>query len=139
MQTITLKIDDSINEKFFWLINHFSKSEIKILEQSEYMSDDDYLRKINGMAQSIKEARNEPIENGVTLDKLASGGLKSKALKLIEIIKFNPLQYPPEYEFLKDDVKGLVSRRINKQHRLVYEIFEDEKLIKVYRMWGHYE
>jgi hypothetical protein len=70
MQTITLKIDDSINEKFFWLINHFSKSEIKILEQSEYMSDDDYLRKINGMAQSIKEARNEPIENGVTLDKL---------------------------------------------------------------------
>jgi len=70
MQTITLKIDDSINEKFFWLLNHFSTNEIKILEQSEYMSDDDYLRKIDGMVQSIKEARNEPIENGVTLDKL---------------------------------------------------------------------
>ena len=70
MQTITLKIDDSINEKFFWLLNHFSKNEIKILEQSEYMSDDDYLRKIDGMVQSIKEARNEPIERGVTLDKL---------------------------------------------------------------------
>ncbi|EDN65477.1 hypothetical protein BGP_6182 [Beggiatoa sp. PS] len=70
MQTITLKIDDSINEKFFWLLNHFSKNEIKILEQSEYMSDDDYLRKIDGMVPSIKEARNEPIERGVTLDKL---------------------------------------------------------------------
>ena len=70
MQTITLKIDDSINEKFFWLLNHFSKNEIKILEQSEYMSDDDFLRKIDGMVQSIKEARNEPIERGVTLDKL---------------------------------------------------------------------
>ena len=70
MQTITLKIDDRINEKFFWLLNHFPTSEVKILEQSEYMSDDDYLRKIDGMVQSIKEARNEPIENGVTLDKL---------------------------------------------------------------------
>jgi len=70
MQTITLKIDNSINEQFFWLLNHFSKNEIKILEQSEYISDDDYLRKINGMVQSIKEARNEPIEMGVTLDKL---------------------------------------------------------------------
>lgn len=70
MQTITLKIDDSINENFFWLLNRFSKNEIKILEQSEYMSDDDYLRKIDGMVQSIKEARNEQIESGVTLDKL---------------------------------------------------------------------
>ncbi|RKZ50952.1 MAG: hypothetical protein DRR16_12460 [Candidatus Parabeggiatoa sp. nov. 3] len=70
MQTITLKIDDSINEKFCWLLNHFSKNEIKILEQYEYISDDDYLRKIDGMVQSIKEARNEPIKNGVTLDKL---------------------------------------------------------------------
>ena len=44
MQTITLKIDDSINEKCFWLLNHFSKNEIKLLEQSKYISDDDYLR-----------------------------------------------------------------------------------------------
>ncbi|MCK5522045.1 MAG: Txe/YoeB family addiction module toxin [Thiomargarita sp.] len=79
------------------------------------------------MSQAQKDAK-----------KLASSGLKSKTLKLIEIIKFNPLQYPPEYEFLKGDMQGLISRRINKQHRLVYEIFENEKLIKVYRMWGHY-
>ena len=71
--------------------------------------------------------------------KLASSGLKPKVLKLLEIIQKNPLQYPPYFEFLKGDMKGLVSRRINKQHRLVYEIFEDEKLIKVYRMWEHYE
>jgi Txe/YoeB family toxin of toxin-antitoxin system len=79
------------------------------------------------MSQAQKDAK-----------KLASNGLKSNTLKLIEIIKFNPLQYPPEYEFLKGDMQGLISRRINKQHRLVYEIFESEKLIKVYRMWGHY-
>lgn len=71
--------------------------------------------------------------------KLASSGLKRKALKLIAVIKENPLLYPPAYEFLKGDMKGLVSRRINKQHRLVYEIIEEEKLIKIYRMWSHYE
>jgi Txe/YoeB family toxin of toxin-antitoxin system len=64
--------------------------------------------------------------------KLASKGLKSKTLKLLEIIKINPLQHPPDYEFLKGDMQGLISRRINKQHRLVYEIFENEELIKVY-------
>jgi Txe/YoeB family toxin of toxin-antitoxin system len=80
------------------------------------------------MSQAQKDAK-----------KLSSSGLKAKALQLIEIIKENPLQYPPEYEFLKGDLKGLISRRINKQHRLVYEILEDEKLVKVYRMWSHYE
>lgn len=70
MLTITLKIDDSVNEKFLWLLEHFSTDEIKILEQTQYLSDDDYLRSIDGMVQSIKEARNEPIEQGVTLDKL---------------------------------------------------------------------
>jgi len=70
MQTVTLKIDDNIDEKFFWLLNHFSKNEIKILEQYEYINDDTHLRKIDGMVESIKEARNEPIKNGVTLDKL---------------------------------------------------------------------
>ncbi|WLT39362.1 Txe/YoeB family addiction module toxin [Synechocystis sp. B12] len=48
-------------------------------------------------------------------------------------------QYPPEYELLKGDMKGLISRRINKQHRLVYEVIEQQKLIKIYRMWTHYE
>ncbi|WP_339133334.1 MAG: Txe/YoeB family addiction module toxin [Candidatus Electrothrix sp. GW3-4] len=71
--------------------------------------------------------------------KLSSSGLKRKVSKLIDIIKDDPYQYPPEYEFLKGDMKGLISRRINKQHRLVYEVFENEKLIKVYRMWTHYE
>ena len=67
MQTITLHIDDSIHEKFFWLLSHFSKDEINILEQAEYVNDDAYLRQNAGMVQSIKDARNEPIENGVTL------------------------------------------------------------------------
>lgn len=71
--------------------------------------------------------------------KLAACGLKNKVLELLEIIKENPLQYPPDYEFLKGDIKGLISRRINKQHRLVYEIIENERFIKVYRMWTHYE
>ena len=70
MQTITLKVEDNVNDKFLWLLEHFSKNEIKILDQSEYQSDDDYLRSINGMVQSIQEARKEPIEKGVTLDKL---------------------------------------------------------------------
>ena len=70
--------------------------------------------------------------------KLSLSGLKHKALQLIKIIQDNPLQYPPEYEYLKGDMKGLLSRRINKQHRIVYEIFEKDKLVKVYRMWGHY-
>ena len=70
MQTLTLKIEDDVSDKFLWLLKHFSQNEIKILEQSKYISDDEYLRSIDGMVESIKEARNEPIENGVTLDKL---------------------------------------------------------------------
>ena len=80
------------------------------------------------MSQSQKDAK-----------KLASSGLKPKALKLLELIKINPLQYPPKYEYLKGDMKDLISRRINKQHRLVYEIFGEDKIIKIYRMWEHYE
>jgi len=80
------------------------------------------------MTQAQKDAKN-----------LASSGLKPKVMKLFKIIQNNPLQYPPEFEYLKGNMKGLISRRINKQRRLVYEIFEDEKLIKVYRMWKHYE
>ena len=70
MKTVTLKIDDSINDKFLWLLEHFSSNEIKILEQSEYVSDDDYLRTIDGMVQSFNDARNEPIDKGVKLDSL---------------------------------------------------------------------
>jgi len=71
--------------------------------------------------------------------KLASSKLKPKAIKLLKIIQNDPFQYPPEFEYLKGDLEGLISRRINKQHRLIYEVFEEEKLIKVYRMWTHYD
>ena len=84
--------------------------------------------KIIFMTQAQKDAK-----------KLASSGLKPKVLQIIRIIEENPLQYPPDYELLKGDMEGLISRRINKQHRLVYEIFETEKLIKIYRMWSHYD
>lgn len=68
-----------------------------------------------------------------------SSGLKPKVMELLKIIENNPLQYPPEFEHLSQNLKGKMSRRINKQHRLVYEILEDEKIIKVLRMWTHYD
>ena len=70
MQSITLKVEDSVSDKFLWLLSHFSKQEVSIVEQTEYLSDDEYLRSIDGMVESILEARDEPIEKGVTLDKL---------------------------------------------------------------------
>ena len=70
MRTITLQINDSVNDKFLWLLDRFSKDEVKILEQSDYVSDDEYLRQIEGMIESIKSARSESIEQGATLDDL---------------------------------------------------------------------
>lgn len=70
MEMITLKIDDSVKDKFFWLLKHFDKDEITILDRDEFKSDDDYLRSIDGMVDSILKARREPIENGVTLEEL---------------------------------------------------------------------
>ncbi len=70
MQTVTLQLEDKIYKKFFLLLNNFSKNEVKVLDQSKYISDDDYLRSINGMEESIIKAANEPIENYVTADKL---------------------------------------------------------------------
>jgi len=70
--------------------------------------------------------------------KIASSGLKSKVQTLLTILEDNPLQYPPSFEYLSASLAGKISRRINKQHRLVYEIFENEELIKIYRMWSHY-
>ncbi len=70
MQTLTLRIEDNISEKFSQILSSFSKDEIRILDQSEYTSDDEYLRSIDGMVESIQNARTEPSENGVTLDKL---------------------------------------------------------------------
>ena len=70
MQTVTLKIEDNITDKFLWLLNHFTQSEIEILDKTTYISDDEYLRSIKGMEESIIQAANEPIENYVTTDKL---------------------------------------------------------------------
>jgi len=71
--------------------------------------------------------------------KLASSGLKNKAEELLEIISKNPYQNPPPYEKLAADLTGALSRRINIQHRLVYQVYEEEKSIKILRLWTHYE
>ena len=71
--------------------------------------------------------------------KLASSGLKSKAKVLIDILKEDPYQSPPSFEKLIGDLSGAYSRRINIQHRLVYQVSESEKIVKVLRLWSHYE
>lgn len=71
--------------------------------------------------------------------KLASSGLKDKAQELLRIIENNPFQTPPPYEKLVGDLAGAYSRRINIQHRLVYQVLEKEKAIKVLRLRTHYE
>jgi len=71
--------------------------------------------------------------------KLANAGLKEKTLALLNIIGTNPYQNPPPYEKLVGDFSGAYSRRINIQHRLVYEVMNDQGTIKVLRMWTHYE
>jgi len=70
MHTLTLKIEDKIYDKFSWLLKHFNNSEIEILDKTEYISDDEYLKSIQGMEKSIIDASNEPMENYVTADKL---------------------------------------------------------------------
>jgi len=71
--------------------------------------------------------------------KLSSAGLKDKAQKVLDMVKVNPYQNPPPYEKLIGDLAGAYSRRINIQHRVVYQIYEEEKAIKVIRLWTHYE
>ena len=71
--------------------------------------------------------------------KLASAGLKAKAQELLAVLKDNPFQNPQPYEKLVGDLSGAYSRRINIQHRLVYEVLTDEHTVKVLRMWSHYE
>ncbi len=71
--------------------------------------------------------------------KLKSAGLKDKAAELLNILSENPLQNPPKYEKLVGDLAGAYLRRINIQHRLVYHIYDQEKIVKVIRMWTHYE
>ena len=78
--------------------------------------------------QAQKDARN-----------LASSGLKGKAQALLTVVAENPFQNPPPYEKLVGDLAGAYSRRINIQHRLVYEVLQSEHVVKVLRMWTHYE
>jgi toxin YoeB len=70
---------------------------------------------------------------------LAAAGLRSRAERLLDILRENPYQSPPPFEKLVGDLAGAYSRRINIQHRLVYEILNKEKVVKVIRMWTHYE
>ena len=71
--------------------------------------------------------------------KLARSGLKPQAQKLLEILRKDPYQSPPPFEKLVGELAGTCSRRINIQHRLVYQILDDMKTVKVIRMWTHYE
>ncbi len=71
--------------------------------------------------------------------KLAESGLKFKARELLETLRADPYQASPPYEKLVGDLAGAYSRRINIQHRLVYQIFDSKRIVKVIRMWTHYE
>lgn len=71
--------------------------------------------------------------------KLAASHLKSQAQALIQTLSKNPFQNPPPFEKLTGNLKGCISRRINIQHRLVYEVIEEDKTVLVLRMWSHYE
>lgn len=71
--------------------------------------------------------------------KLLASGLKPKAQDLLEVLAVNPFQNPPPYEKLVGDLMGAYSRRINIQHRMVYEVFDAERTVRVLRMWSHYE
>jgi toxin YoeB len=78
--------------------------------------------------QAVKEAK-----------KLAESGLKLKAQQILDLLAHDPFQNPPPYEELVGDLAGAYSRRINIQHRIVYEVFVKQKIVRVLRMWTHYE
>jgi toxin YoeB len=71
--------------------------------------------------------------------KISRAGLKKNVIKLLTILKENPYQSPPRYEKLLGDLEGAFSRRVNIQHRLVYQVIEEDKIVKILRMWTHYE
>ena len=73
------------------------------------------------------------------IPKIKAIGLNDKVKRLIEVIKENPYQTPPPYEKLVGDLQGAYSRRINIQHRLVYQVLEEEKIVKIISIWTHYE
>jgi len=71
--------------------------------------------------------------------KAGASGLKENIQKIITILQNDPYQKPPPYEKLLGDLSGAYSRRINIQHRLIYQVYEEEKIVKIIRMWTHYE
>lgn len=71
--------------------------------------------------------------------KISSAGYKAKVQELLDVVSVNPYQNPPPYEKLMGDLNGAFSRRINIQHRLVYQVIEKQKIVKILRMWTHYE
>jgi toxin YoeB len=71
--------------------------------------------------------------------KLSAAGLKARAQELLDVLAVDPFQNPPPFEKLVGDLEGAYSRRINIQHRLVYEVFKKEHVVRVLRMWSHYE
>lgn len=73
------------------------------------------------------------------VEAIKRAGLTAKVQKLLAILRKNPYQSPPPFEKLAGDLNGLFSRRINIQHRLVYQVFENEQTIKIIRLWTHYE
>jgi Txe/YoeB family toxin of toxin-antitoxin system len=73
------------------------------------------------------------------VSKLAAAGLKPKAQELLDVLRHNPCQNPPPYEKLVGELAGVYSRRINRQHRLVYRVNEDSQVVDILRMWTHYE
>jgi toxin YoeB len=73
------------------------------------------------------------------IPKLKSAKLENKAKALIDLIKNNPYQIPPSYEKLQGDLQGAYSRRINIKHRLVYEVYEDSRVVKIISLWSHYD
>jgi toxin YoeB len=78
--------------------------------------------------QAVKDAK-----------KIKESGLKNKVIELLEVLQINPSQNPPPFETLVGDLAGAYLRRINIQHRLVYQVLDQEKTVKVLRMWTHYE
>jgi toxin YoeB len=71
--------------------------------------------------------------------KVSAGGLKNQTQKLLKLLEHDPYLEPPPYKKLMGDLDGAISRRINIQHRLVYQVLENKKLVKIIRMWSHYE
>ena len=72
-------------------------------------------------------------------EKLSKSGLKDKAFKILKILRDDPFQNPPSFEKLVGDLKGAYSRRINIRHRIIYQVLKKERIVKIIRMWTHYE